>query len=81
MLQRGDHLQAVERFREVIRLMPRYAMAHFNLGLALELLGRREEAVVHYRRSLDIEPNQKVARRLDKLESSLSPINGFLDRF
>ena len=44
-------------FEAVARLQPDSAAAHSNLAGALTMVGRREEAIEQYRRSLQIEPN------------------------
>jgi Flp pilus assembly protein TadD len=36
--------------------------SHFNLAAALQSLGRREEAIAHYQRALEIEPESLTAR-------------------
>ena len=37
-----------------IRLEPRFAVAHHNLGLALSRKGRMDEAIVAFRRAIDL---------------------------
>jgi adenylate cyclase len=44
-LIRGEHDRAIAEFETVIELNPNYAQAHYNLGWALLLAGRHEEAL------------------------------------
>ncbi|MCY2931367.1 MAG: tetratricopeptide repeat protein [Planctomycetota bacterium] len=57
--------QAVEQFREAIRLQPDFADAHYDLGNALYKLGRKEgrleEAVEEYKDALRIKPKDADA--------------------
>jgi tetratricopeptide (TPR) repeat protein len=60
--------QAAERevaaradFEAAIRLDPRHARAHLNLGLSLRRDGRDEEAVALYRKALAIDPRYEKA--------------------
>ena len=46
--------KALERFREALALDPEYALAHFNVGNALEALGDLEGALAAYRRTLEL---------------------------
>ncbi|HKP12744.1 MAG TPA: tetratricopeptide repeat protein, partial [Blastocatellia bacterium] len=68
-------LQVLPRGREDQRIMlqeslmrhrlekyPNDFTAHFNLGAALQSLGRLEEAISYYRQALRIKPNDAVAR-------------------
>ena len=57
------YADAVEGFRHVLALDPAYLRAHDNLGLALEALGREDEAIRSYREAL----------RLDRLRKAGSP--------
>ena len=41
--------------------MPGYAMAHSNLGVVLQALGRLEEAIAQYEQALAIDPNFAMA--------------------
>jgi tetratricopeptide (TPR) repeat protein len=54
---------AVEGFRRALALDPTYLKAHDNLGLALEALGREDEALRSYEEAL----------RLDRARTSRSP--------
>ena len=60
----GNHLadrerlaEAVEHYREALKIDPRYVDAHFNLGAALFGQGRYEEAIAQYRQAVDIQPD------------------------
>ncbi|MEE8310520.1 MAG: tetratricopeptide repeat protein, partial [Hyphomicrobium sp.] len=44
-LIRSEHDRAIAEFETVIELNPNYAQAHYNLGWALMLAGRHEEAL------------------------------------
>src|SRR5437868_1388210 len=56
-LAREQKLQeAIDCFEQAIRLDPRYALAHRNLGYARELLGDRAGAIACYRRALEYNP-------------------------
>jgi tetratricopeptide (TPR) repeat protein len=83
-----DYAGAVNAYEEALRAGndPR---THYNLGNALFRTGKIGEAVVHYRRAYylaprdhDIEANLSFARayRLDKSQSSSSPIAQLADR-
>ena len=59
MLQR--YQEAMEAYKEAIRLKPNYAEAHYNLGLAYGNLGRYQEAVEAYKQSIRVKPDDAVA--------------------
>jgi tetratricopeptide (TPR) repeat protein len=46
-----------------LRINPKYAKAHYNLGLALGRQGNLEEAMSHYREAVRIDPRYTKARR------------------
>src|SRR5260370_34048433 len=55
--------QALKRYfdaenccRRAIRLEPRYAEAHYNLGLALESQGKSDAALVAYEKAAELKP-------------------------
>jgi tetratricopeptide (TPR) repeat protein len=52
LLEAGEIEPAIERFRESLRLAPDFLDAHNNLGSALGMTGRNEEALVHFRAAL-----------------------------
>ena len=78
--QRFHYEAAVVLIGEALRLNPRSAMAHLNLGIALGGLGRYQEALTHYQFSLVLNPafpdtymNRAIAlHRLGRHEESLA---------
>ena len=53
-LHGGQLEQAVEEFRELLRLNANYAAAYYHGGQALEKLGRIEEAKDIYRKGIEL---------------------------
>jgi len=59
-----DYAGAESEYRRVIELNPNYALAHQNLGVMLNRIGRHEEGMIELRRALEIEPLSIVINRL-----------------
>ncbi len=55
-LEVGANYEAAKAFREVLRLDPQSAGAHYNLGLALLHLGMNDEAVKSLQRAAELQP-------------------------
>ena len=53
---RGRYTKAETAFEEALRLRPKYASAHANLGNALAKLGRFDDAAAALRNALGLEP-------------------------
>jgi tetratricopeptide (TPR) repeat protein len=49
--------EAMDQFRQALKINPGYAEAHNDLGNALLQLGRRDEAIEQFRRALEIQPD------------------------
>ena len=49
--------EAKECYAEALRLQPRQAMVHNNMGQALQEEGKLDEALAWYQRGLELEPN------------------------
>jgi Flp pilus assembly protein TadD len=60
---RGDIPGAKGQFSEVVRLNPRYALAHLNLGVALANEGRIEDALAEFQETLRLDPGNKSAQQ------------------
>ncbi len=48
--------EAVADFDKVIRLNPRYAEGHYNMGLALTVKGQLSESIEEYRKAIEFDP-------------------------
>lgn len=55
--------EAVRIATQAVTLAPDMSETHQNLGLALHISLRLEEALVEYKRALELDPNSKPARR------------------
>lgn len=67
--QRGDHEQAVARFREAVRLDPTYVAPRILLGASLVSLGRLAQARAPLERAVKLAPQEPLARlQLARLE-------------
>jgi serine/threonine-protein kinase len=67
--QRGEYALAVRANRLAIELEPKTARLHLNLGIALEQLGRLDDAIASYQRAVELDP--KVARQRGRLADAL----------
>ncbi len=70
LARRRRYAEAAERFRAGLEELPDNPQLLTNLGLAMEALGRPAEAIVHYRRAMEVEPNPLAAGRLRALEAA-----------
>lgn len=61
--RKGQLEAAITSYKEVVRLNPNYARAHFNLGLVYAKLGDYQKALEEYRWLKDQAP--ALAEKLD----------------
>src|SRR5262249_8967383 len=71
LMRKGLVADAVDEYREAIRLKPDYAEAHLSLGLALEEMNQLEAARQSMQRATELQPNnagyiERVAQVLVK---------------
>jgi tetratricopeptide (TPR) repeat protein len=57
----GKYEEAIESYKQAIRIDPDYAMAHYNLGLAYVESGKYKEAIESYKQALRIDPDSAIA--------------------
>ena len=68
--RRRRYGEAVQAYEKALELDPRQPAIHRNLGILLVRLGRYDEAVIHLRATLQLVPNEPLAREtLDALEA------------
>lgn len=74
--QRGvtadDRKRAAAAFRKAVELKPDYAKAHVRLGDALVGLGQMAEAVTHYKKFLELAPDDPEAPKIQAMVQALS---------
>jgi len=58
-LRKGDAAEAVEDFRQFVRLEPNSAEGHFNLGLALQSAGELTRALDSLRKAESLQPGMR----------------------
>jgi Flp pilus assembly protein TadD len=55
----GDLEKAVTLHTKALKLDEEYATGHFNLGLALVDSGQMDQAIEHFRRAVELDPEDK----------------------
>ena len=55
------YTRAIELFQRAIASRPYFADAHYNLAWAFEQVGDRENALVHWKRNLQLDPDGEYA--------------------
>ena len=61
--------EAIDYYKEAIRIRPDYAEAHSNLGNALFQKGEMKEAIDYYKEALKLKPDLVAAQK--NLETAL----------
>jgi tetratricopeptide (TPR) repeat protein len=80
LAQGGRVPEAIQSFREALRLDPDFPAAHDQLGRALEQSGRAAEAVEHYKQAVLLRPDYVAAQvdlgnallRMDNLQDAIA---------
>ena len=57
LIQLGEHDKAIEFFEDIIGKYPNQAQAHLNYAHALKTIGRLDDAIVAYRKSVELRPS------------------------
>ncbi len=57
LAHRGNSVEAVNQYREALKIMPRYLEANFNMGAALAQQNKFTQAIDYYQRALAINPD------------------------
>ena len=68
----GQVEEAVAEFEAALSLDPNYTVAYFQMGQALEKLGRPEEARQTYQRGIEVAGRQGQSHAREQLESALA---------
>ncbi len=66
----GEIEKAIEQFNRVVELFPNHSNAVFSLGIAYEAISQNEEALLYYKKALELNPgNNMIIDRIQILES------------
>ena len=57
LYDQGRFTEAVDSYKNAVKLEPNFADAHYNLGNALKQTGELKQVIQSYRASLAINPN------------------------
>ena len=57
----GNYNESLGLYKTLVKIEPENAVAHYNVGVALLKLGRNEEALVSFERTLSLDPTVKPA--------------------
>ncbi|MDB4285648.1 tetratricopeptide repeat protein, partial [bacterium] len=57
LFSKGQYDEAIEHYREALRIKPDFEPAHNNLGNALFVKGQFDDAIKHYREALRLNPD------------------------
>lgn len=68
----GRYESAESQFREVVRIEPQSAVAHFNLGLTLHKLGRHKDAADQFRAATKLAPENRMITQSETLKFHLT---------
>lgn len=61
--QNGNYGKRIEQYRRLIALNPKDVELHFELGDLFKRLGRRQEALQEWRKIIQIDANNLLARQ------------------
>ena len=67
----GDYALAVEEYRKLLEINPKYVAAYYHRGQALEKLGKRDEAREIYRRGIEVSTQAGDMHTRSELEAVL----------
>jgi predicted Zn-dependent protease len=56
LVRKGDHLPALELYERILADYPHQSGAHLNYGHTLKTVGRLEEGIAAYRKSIELNP-------------------------
>ncbi len=57
----GKYKEAMEAFKQAIRIKPNVAVSHYNLGIVYDSLGKYQEAIEEYKQAIRIKPDYAEA--------------------
>lgn len=74
-MQQGNLRAAAEYYQRILQQTPRSFAAHNNLGVVLLALKQREDALLHFKAAISIEPNNAAVKHILQLNTVPDVIN------
>lgn len=65
-----NYTEAEKRMKEALKYSPQHQIAHLNLGVVTINSGKRDEALVWWKKAVEINPNTEIAKRAQELINS-----------
>jgi uncharacterized Ntn-hydrolase superfamily protein len=76
--ERGDYEGAIEAIQPALRRSPETALGWFNVSCYEALAGRREDALEHLRRAVELDPSVRAQARADRDFDALRSDDAFV---
>jgi tetratricopeptide (TPR) repeat protein len=67
----GRHEEEVQAYKEVLKLNPKYAQAHYNLSMAYDHLKEGGKAIHHMQKALDLYATKRNHRKIRTTQRQL----------
>jgi tetratricopeptide (TPR) repeat protein len=67
----GRHEEEVQAYKEVLKLNPKYAQAHYNLSMAYDHLKEGSKAIHHMQKALDLFATKRNHRKIRTTQRKL----------
>ena len=60
-MTKGQLDEAIAEYKQAITLDPKFALAHYNLGIALRAKGQVEAAIAEFKQAIRLDPKLALA--------------------
>lgn len=76
-LNQGDHATALHHLQKALTAAPENDHAHYIMSAALSMRGRREEAIEHLHRAVELNPDNRSQALQDPDLENIRDLDGF----
>jgi tetratricopeptide (TPR) repeat protein len=71
LVQQARVPEAIEHWKQALRIRPDFVAAYYNLGIAMERAGKLSEAIEYYQQALKLQPDlQSASEALARLRAT-----------
>lgn len=81
LAKKGDNQQALKNYIKSIKIDPNYASAHYNLGLLYNKTRKFDNAVIHFERALELNPELNIYNSLGIAYKNLKDVENAVYNF